>query len=201
MNFYHPLRRVFYFGRGGDVEVGKLTRKQQLFVHEYVVDFNATQAAIRAGYSAKRASEIGYQLLQKTTVREAVEEAWRDKIRRADITADDVLRLIIRAAYADIRDFVTWDDDGHDIRVRPSAEIDGELVTEVSEEVTEIGEMVKRTRKVKLVNKEAMIRLLAQHFGLTEHKLNLNVTASLSDVLTKAWEMMGEESHDGVDSS
>ncbi|MEY2195738.1 terminase small subunit [Neobacillus sp. BF23-41] len=49
-----------------------LTRKQQAFVLEYIKDHNATQAAIRAGYSKRRASEIGYQLLQKTTVLGAI---------------------------------------------------------------------------------------------------------------------------------
>lgn len=49
-----------------------LTEKQEAFVNEYVRDFNATQAAVRAGFSKRRASEIGYQLLQKTTVREAI---------------------------------------------------------------------------------------------------------------------------------
>lgn len=52
----------------------KLTEKQQRFVEEYVVDYNATQAAIRAGYSANRAGEIGYQQLQKTPIQEALRE-------------------------------------------------------------------------------------------------------------------------------
>ena len=55
--------------------MAKLTPKQKLFVAEYLVDLNATQAAIRAGYSEKRASEIGYQLLRKTTVQAAIQEA------------------------------------------------------------------------------------------------------------------------------
>ncbi len=49
-----------------------LTKKQESFVIEYLKDHNATQAAKRAGYSERRASEIGYQLLQKTTVSEAI---------------------------------------------------------------------------------------------------------------------------------
>ncbi len=52
-----------------------LTEKQKCFVEEYLIDLNATQAAIRAGYSVKRASELGYQLLQKTTVSEAIKES------------------------------------------------------------------------------------------------------------------------------
>ena len=52
-----------------------LIDKQQRFVDEYLIDLNATQAAIRAGYSEKTAEQQGYQLLQKTSVLKAIEEA------------------------------------------------------------------------------------------------------------------------------
>lgn len=54
--------------------MSKLTEKQERFISEYLIDMNATQAAIRAGYSDKRASEIGYQLLQKTPVKTQIQE-------------------------------------------------------------------------------------------------------------------------------
>lgn len=53
-----------------------LTAKQQRFVEEYLVDLNATQAAIRAGYSAKNADKIGPELLGKTRVAEAINRPW-----------------------------------------------------------------------------------------------------------------------------
>ncbi len=54
---------------GGEVvRMAKLTPKQKRFVAEYLVDLNATAAAKRAGYSEKTAEQVGYQLLQKTTV-------------------------------------------------------------------------------------------------------------------------------------
>ena len=68
--------------------MAKLTPKQKRFVAEYLVDLNATQAAIRAGYSEKRASEIGYQLLQKTTVQAAIQEAMADREERTGVTQD-----------------------------------------------------------------------------------------------------------------
>ena len=73
----------------------KLTDKQAAFVQEYLVDLNATQAAIRAGYSAKSASKISGELLGKTVVAQAISEA---KAARAEVvtrTAADVLRDII----------------------------------------------------------------------------------------------------------
>ena len=60
----------------------RLTKKQATFVAEYLVDLNATQAAIRAGYSKRRASEIAWQLLQKTTVSAEIEKALAERSRR-----------------------------------------------------------------------------------------------------------------------
>ena len=68
-----------------------LTAKQLRFVDEYLIDLNATQAAIRAGYSAKRASEIAYQLLQKTTVQKAIAERMKAREKRTEITQDKVM--------------------------------------------------------------------------------------------------------------
>lgn len=72
----------------------RLTPKQAAFVVEYLIDLNATQAAIRAGYSESRAGEIGYQLLQKTTISQAIEKAQARRAEKAERTALDVLKDI-----------------------------------------------------------------------------------------------------------
>lgn len=69
----------------------ELTIQQKKFIVEYLIDGNATQAAIRAGYSEKRASEQGYQLLQKTTVANEIANQQKQSLSRALIDADDVL--------------------------------------------------------------------------------------------------------------
>lgn len=73
--------------------------KQARFVQEYVVDFNATQAAIRAGYSAKTASGIARRLLQKNHVMAAIQRTQEKLARRVEITQDDVVRDLM-----DVRD-------------------------------------------------------------------------------------------------
>ena len=73
----------------------KLTDKQTAFVREYLVDLNATQAAIRAGYSERTASRIGPQLLGKTWVREALEKAQAKRARRVEVTQDYVLSNLV----------------------------------------------------------------------------------------------------------
>ncbi|WP_308636120.1 terminase small subunit [Paenibacillus silvisoli] len=69
-----------------------LTAKQQLFITEYLVDFNATQAAIRAGYSEKTAGSIGSENLQKPEIEEAIFEALEARSKRVGWSADDIMR-------------------------------------------------------------------------------------------------------------
>ena len=63
------------------VRVAKLTLKQQTFVDEYLVDLNATQAAIRAGYSVKDADKIGTKLLRNTRIEAAIDKAMAERSR------------------------------------------------------------------------------------------------------------------------
>ena len=73
------------------VESDGLTAQQRIFVAEYLKDRNATQAAIRAGYSAKTAEQIGYQLLQKTSVAAAIAQQQKASLMRTLASADEVL--------------------------------------------------------------------------------------------------------------
>jgi phage terminase small subunit len=78
----------------------ELTAKQQVFIKEYMIDLNATQAAIRAGYSAKTADRIGPELLGKTCVAEALQEEMAKRLEKAQITADFVLEGIKKSIEA-----------------------------------------------------------------------------------------------------
>jgi len=77
----------------------KLTKKQQQFVLEYLKDLNATQAAIRAGYSKNSAKEIGHENLTKPHIKEKIDEAMINRSERVKMTADDVLREIRDLAF------------------------------------------------------------------------------------------------------
>lgn len=78
-----------------------LTAQQRLFVAEYLKDGNATQAAIRAGYSKKSAEQIGYQLLQKTSVAQAIAQQQKASIERTLGGADEVLAQMWQLATFD----------------------------------------------------------------------------------------------------
>ncbi len=82
-----------------------LTEKQKRFVAEYLVDLNATQAAIRAGYSEKTADRIGPELLGKTCVSAAIQAAIQKRQKRTEITQDRVLQELARVAFANGTDF------------------------------------------------------------------------------------------------
>lgn len=79
---------------------GRLTAKQQRFVEEYLIDLNATQAAIRAGYAAKHAESQAYQLLQKTPVQAKIAEAREKLSERTEITQEMVLKRLWAVATA-----------------------------------------------------------------------------------------------------
>lgn len=72
----------------------KLTAKQSLFVQEYLIDLNATQAAIKAGYSDKSAKEIGCENLTKPNIAEAIQTAMDKRGERLEITQDSVLKKL-----------------------------------------------------------------------------------------------------------
>ncbi|AWN22197.1 terminase small subunit [Deinococcus irradiatisoli] len=100
----------------------KLTAQQERFAVEYIVDYNATQAAIRASYSPKTASQIGYQLLQKTSVLAAVERAQAQALTRAGVRKDAVLLELAKIGFSSQRHLLQADEDGN-VHLRPGAEI------------------------------------------------------------------------------
>lgn len=88
--------------------MAKLTPKQQRFVEEYLVDLNATQAAIRAGYSPKTANEQASRLLANVNVKAAVAEAQKRLSERTEITQDMVLNRWWGIATADVNEVIQF---------------------------------------------------------------------------------------------
>jgi phage terminase small subunit len=91
----------------------KLTPKRQRFVQEYLVDLNATQAAIRAGYSAGAARSQGHRMMTNADIRKNIGVAMERRAERTGITADRVLRELALIGFANIADYLDTDDSGH----------------------------------------------------------------------------------------
>lgn len=85
-----------------------MTPKKEAFVREYLIDLNATQAAIRAGYSAKTAKQQGARLLTDVDVAAAIAQAQEARIERVEITQDRVLEQLWAIATADPNDLVQF---------------------------------------------------------------------------------------------
>ena len=79
--------------------MAKLTKKQKLFVDEYLIDLNATQAAIRAGYSVKTANEQGSQNLAKLSIQEEIAKAMAERSRRTGVNQDRVVMELAKLAF------------------------------------------------------------------------------------------------------
>ena len=79
-----------------------MTPKQACFVQEYLIDLNATQAAIRAGYSTKTAQVIGAENLSKPMVAAAIYEAMSERSKRTEITADKIVDEYAKIAFTDV---------------------------------------------------------------------------------------------------
>ena len=75
--------------------MSKLTAKQELFIREYLVDLNATRAAIRAGYSENSAQEIGNENLRKPQIKSAIDEEMAKRTKKVEVTIEDVLKDIL----------------------------------------------------------------------------------------------------------
>ena len=86
-----------------------LSAKQSIFVEEYLVDLNATQAAIRAGYSEDTAQQIGSENLSKPVIQGAIQVAMNERSKRIEITADNVLKELGKLAFADPRNLFNAD--------------------------------------------------------------------------------------------
>lgn len=159
--------------------MAKLTPKQQTFVDEYLVDLNATQAAIRAGYSVRRASEIGHQLLQKTTVKHAIDKAMAERSRRTGITQDRVLRELAKVAFVNATDVINMDE--ATIRGDANREDTAAIASvKVKTIPGEDGDIVER--EVKMCDKLKALELLGKHLGMFTDKLNLNAEMAVKIV-------------------
>lgn len=153
-------------------KAGKLTPKQGRFVEEYLVDLNATQAAIRAGYSEKTAAVVGYENLRKPHVAAAVEKAVSERSDRTKVTSDTVVEELAKIGFSDMRRFSSWGPDGVNIISSESLEDEhAACVSEVSSQKTVTTDKYGATTqvvnsKMKLYDKLGALNSLGKHLNM-----------------------------------
>lgn len=160
----------------------KLTDKQKEFVRQYLVDLNATQAAIRAGYSVKTAYRQGADLLQKTSIREAIEKAQAKRAQRVEVTQDYVLSNLVEVVE-------------RTMQRAPVTDRKGEQVTD------EEGRAVW-TFDAKNANRA--LELLGKHLGIFTDKIRAEVSGPdggpmASEIVVRFVEPDGEQSGEAGD--
>ncbi|MBP9869902.1 MAG: terminase small subunit [Nitrosomonas sp.] len=155
----------------------KLTPKQQKFVDEYLIDLNATQAAIRAGYSAKTAEWIGPQLLGKSHVAAAI-KARRDELsRKTEVTQERIILEMSRLAFMDIRSL--FNPDGSLIPIKQLSDSAAAAIAGI--DVVQIGNSdvgVGHVMKYKLPDKNKALENLARILGYFDKDKNKDHDAS-----------------------
>ncbi len=150
----------------------KLTAKQAAFVSNFLIDGNATQAAIRAGYSTKTAQRIGSETLSNPLVAQAIAKRQAKRLERTEISADRVIAQLAAIAFADPRKL--FRDDG---ALKPIDQMDDDtraaLVVEVTQGFDQDGNPVQ-TRKTKFADKLGALDKLGRHLGLFQDKLKIS---------------------------
>ncbi|MCV0370497.1 terminase small subunit [Filomicrobium sp.] len=143
-----------------------LTEKQTRFVEEFLRDLNATQAAIRAGYSAKTANQIGPKLLDSLHVRAAIDAAKALRSERTKIDADWVLQRLVAEAEADVADLYDDEGDLRPVEEWPHIWRQG-LVQGIDVHVVEVeGEPVATVKKLRLSDRVRRLEMIGKHVAV-----------------------------------
>ena len=169
-----------------------LTAKQRRFVDEYLVDFNVTQAAIRAGYSKRSAHVTGAETLRNPKVAAEIARRQRDLQVRTEVSQDRVVRELARVAFADAASHVR-------VRLREVPCPDGTRARVPVVEVKPTAELTDDQRaaiasikqgangiEVKLWDKLKALELLGRHIGMFNDKLEVKGSIDIASVLAAA---------------
>ena len=169
--------------------MAKLTAKQKSFVAQYLIDLNATQAAIRAGYSEKTAEQAGSRLLSNVKVQESIQDAMKNREQRTQITQDKVLNELAKIAFANGTDFASlitgmkkekvWNDETQEYE---EVEVEKQFVQFIDTDSLPPDKKaavaaIKETRyglAVESHDKVKALELIGKHLGMFKEKLELS---------------------------
>lgn len=165
-----------------------LTPKKAAFVDEYLIDLNATQACIRAGYSAKTAEQQGSRLLRDVEVAAAIREAQAKRSVRTKVDADYVLNRLAEIDQLDVLDIL--DGAGNFLPVAQWPKPWRLTISGLDVQELMIGDTASIIRKIKWPDKLRNLELIGKHVGVNafREQLEVNVNVSLADRIAKARE-------------
>ena len=164
--------------------MANLTPKQQRFVEEYLIDLNATQAAIRAGYSEKTAQQMGSENLLKPVIAKAIQEAQNKRTEQTQIDAAYVLKRLVEIDQMDVLDIM--DDNGNVKPIKDWPKTWRQYISNI--ETISLEDEVGWLKKIKWPDKVKNLELLGRHVSVgafkdkVEHSGKLEIQ-SLSDLM------------------
>ena len=179
--------------------MAKMTAKQQLFCDEYLIDLNATQAAIRAGYSEKTARKIGQENLTKPDIQEYIQKKKADREQRTEITQDMVLRELAIIAFSNAADYakviekeITVEVEGEEIPVLDKEgnpmtykTVEPILTDDLTEEQKKALAVIKKGRdgfEVKPYDKLRALEMLGRHLGMWDKKSERDIEEQIARI-------------------
>lgn len=166
-----------------------MTKKQKLFIEEYLIDLNATQAAIRAGYSPETANEQGSRLLANVSIRAQIEQAMAERSRRTGVNADRIVIELAKIAFVNATDVI----DPESATVREDAAPEDTAAIQ-SVKVKTFGEDGLE-REIKMADKLKALELLGKHLGMFKDKVELSGVkaekSKLDNILEQLWSDTG----------
>lgn len=148
-----------------------MTKKQKRFVEEYLIDLNATQAAIRAGYSPKAAYSIGSENLRKPEIRACIEKAMAERSKRTGINQDRIIIELAKIGLLNPKNLINFDEA---IVKEEATEEDLAAISSIRVKrfPTKDGEGIER--EVKMYDKTKALELLGRHFGMFKDKVEVS---------------------------
>ena len=148
-----------------------MTKKQKRFVEEYLIDLNATQAAIRAGYSPETAYSIGSENLKKPEICTHIEKAMAERSKRTGINQDRIIMELAKIGLLNPKDLVNFEE----ATIKEEA-TEEDLAAVASVRVkrfpTKDGEGIER--EIRMYDKTKALELLGRHFGMFKDKVEVS---------------------------
>lgn len=158
--------------------MARLNAKQQRFVEEYLIDLNATQAAIRAGYKKTEYTDTNAnKLLENTRIREAIDKAMAERSKRTGINQDRVIQELARIAFVNPQNVINAENGS----VRDDATEDDLACIQAVKVKTMSGDKgYSEEREVRLNDKMKALELLGKHLGMFTDKVELDADMELN---------------------
>jgi len=157
----------------------KLTPKQEMFCKEYLIDFNATQACIKAGYSRKSAEMIGFENLRKPYIQSYIQELKEKRNAKIEITQEKVVNELAKIAFANTTDILDISEGS--VIIKDLSKIDTTCIAGAKEIFDKSG--ARLGVQVRLHDKQKALELLGKHLGIFTDKVEHSFDVELMDWL------------------